>query len=202
MDVRPAPAAHVTPDSEGEITALLRQVGAGNGDAFDRLVAITYRELRDRAHRQLARARPGETLSTTALVHEAFLKLADSDSLSLRDRSHFFAVAARAMRQIIVDYARRASAQKRGGAQRDAVVDPADLAMPLRADELVMLDQALDELARLNQRLSLVVELRFFAGLSVEEAAQVLDSSPRTVKRDWQKARAFLYSAIRSASTD
>jgi RNA polymerase sigma factor (TIGR02999 family) len=201
MDFLSTPGAHGDAEQDGEITALLRQVGAGNGDAFERLVAITYREMRDRAHRQLSRARPGETLSTTALVHEAFLKLADSGRLSLRDRSHFYAVAARAMRQIIVDYARRASAKKRGGERRQALIDPADLAMPLRADELVMLDEALHDLARLSERLSLVVELRFFAGLSVEETAQLLDSSPRTVKRDWQKARAFLYEAIRPTPT-
>lgn len=188
--------------AEGEITALLRQVDAGSSDAFDRLVSITYHELRERAHRQLARGRPGETLGTTALVHEAFLKLADSTHLSLRDRSHFFAVAARAMRQIVVDYARRTTALKRGGARHDPLPDPAELAMPMRPEQLVTLDEALSDLARLNPRLGLVVELRYFAGLSVEETAELMDSSPRTVKRDWQKARAFLYQAVRPRSPE
>ncbi|MEW5918773.1 MAG: ECF-type sigma factor, partial [Gemmatimonadota bacterium] len=158
-------------------------------------------ELHDRAHHQLARGRPGETLSTTALVHEAYLKLADSAQLTLHDRAHFFAVAARAMRQIVVDHARRAAAQKRPEKSVDVLADPASLALPTRAAELVALDDALTELALLNERLSRVVELRFFAGLSVEETAELLESSPRTVKRDWAKARAFLHDAIRETNT-
>jgi RNA polymerase sigma factor (TIGR02999 family) len=186
---------------EGEITRLLREWRDGDHDAFERIFPIAYRELHERAHRQLARARPGDTLSTTALVHEAYLKLADSEKLTVQDRAHFFAVAARAMRQIIVDHARRAAAQKRPEKAVDVLADPAALAMPTRAAELVVLDEALSQLSQLNERLSRVVELRFFAGLSVEETAELLESSPRTVKRDWAKARAFLYDAIRESNS-
>jgi RNA polymerase sigma factor (TIGR02999 family) len=119
----------------------------------------------------------------------------------VQDRAHFFAVAARAMRQIIVDHARRAAAQKRPEKAVDVLADPAALAMPTRAAELVVLDEALSQLSQLNERLSRVVELRFFAGLSVEETAELLESSPRTVKRDWAKARAFLYDAIRESNS-
>jgi RNA polymerase sigma factor (TIGR02999 family) len=112
---------------------------------------------------------------------------------------HFFAVASRAMRQILVDHARRKLAEKRGGGRVEVSLDPADLASPERAAELVALDEALGELAKLDQRLARTVELRFFGGLSVEEAADLLGTSPRTVKRDWRKARAFLYDAVRRA---
>jgi RNA polymerase sigma factor (TIGR02999 family) len=188
--------------TDGEITGLLRQIRDGDREALNRLFPIAYRELHERAHRQLARRRPGETLSTTALVHEAYLKLADSERLTLTDRSHFFAVAARAMRQIVVDYARRAAASKRGGSERAMLIDAGDLALPTRAAELMALDEALTELSSLNERLSRVAELRFFAGLSVEETAELLESSPRTVKRDWAKARAFLYQAMRADARD
>lgn len=183
-------------NSDGEITGLLHRLSAGDESAFDRLFELAYDDLRQRAHRQLVGRRPGETLSTTALVNEAFLKLSSSSRLSLRDRSHFYAVAARAMRQIVVDHARRAAAAKRDAGDAGPMLQPFDAPAPQRAEELLELDEALTELTALDQRLGKVVELRFFTGLSVEETAEVLNSSPRTVKRDWQKARAFLYARL------
>ena len=181
---------------QGEITGLLAALRDGDRTALDRLFPLVYRELHDRAHRQLARRRPGDTLSTTALVHEAYLKLTDSAHQTYADRVHFFAVASRAMRQILVDYARRMTAAKRGGGLAVSF-DPDQLGDPGRAEELVALDEALTRLEGLDERLARTVEMRFFGGLSVEEAADALGVSPRTVKRDWRKARAFLFEAIR-----
>lgn len=182
---------------ENEITSLLAAMRAGDATAMDRLFPLVYREFHERAHRQLAHRRPGDTLSTTALVHETYLKLVGSSNQSYNDRIHFFAVASRAMRQILVDYARRASAHKRGSGQVVTLESEA-IGNTDRAEELVALDEGLEQLERLDPRLVRIVELRFFGGLSVEEAADTLGISPRTVKRDWQKARAFLYHAIRS----
>jgi RNA polymerase sigma factor (TIGR02999 family) len=181
---------------QGVITGLLAALRVGDRTALDRLFPVVYQELHDRAHRQLARRRPGDTLSTTALVHEAYLKLTDSAHQTYADRVHFFAVASRAMRQILVDYARRMTAAKRGGGLAVSL-DPDQLGDPGRAEELVALDEALTRLEGLDERLARTVEMRFFGGLSVEEAADALGVSPRTVKRDWRKARAFLFEAIR-----
>ena len=182
-----------------EVTHLLAAYSAGDRGAIDRLFPLVYQELQACAHRQLARRSAGETLNTTALVHEAYLKLTASDRQTYNDRVHFFAVAASAMRQILVDYARRAGAGKRGGGMRELSLDPAELASAGRADELVALDEALTQLATLDPRLARTVELRFFGGLSVEETADALGTSPRTVKRDWRKARALLYDALRNS---
>jgi RNA polymerase sigma factor (TIGR02999 family) len=182
--------------SDGDITGLLAALREGDRAALDRLFPLVYRELHDRAHGQLARHRPGDTLSTTALVHEAYLKLTDSAHQTYQDRVHFFAVASRAMRQILVDYARRRMAVKRGGAP-PVTLDPELAADPGRPEELVALDEALGRLEALDERLARTVEMRFFGGLSVEETAAALGVSPRTVKRDWRKARAVLYQDIR-----
>lgn len=179
----------------GEITALLAALREGDRSALDRIFPLVYEELRGRAHRQLARRRSGDTLSTTALVHESYLKLAGSSHQSYHDRIHFFAVASRAMRQILVDYARRATAGKRDGG-RAVSLEPERIADAGRSEELLALDEALESLERLDPRLAKIVELRFFGGLSVEETADVMDVSPRTVKRDWRKARAFLFDAV------
>ena len=184
---------------EGEVTDLLVKLRDGDRGALDRLLPLVYGELRERAHNQLARRRPGDTLSTTALVHEAYLKLAGSSKQAYEDRLHFFAVASRAMRQILVDYARRKIASKRDGAA--VSLDPELISNPDRAEELIALDEALEQLTRLDPRLAQTVELRFFGGLSVEEAADALGVSPRTVKRDWRKARAFLYQTITDSGT-
>jgi RNA polymerase sigma factor (TIGR02999 family) len=184
------------PPDPGEITRLLVSISEGDRPALNRLFPLVYAELKALAHRQLARIRPGDTLQTTALVHEAYLKLLGTARPEWHDRRHFFAVASRAMRQISVDYARTRSAQKRGGDTPPLSLDEQSLPVADRAEDLLALDQALTELESLNERLARVVELRFFGGLSVEEAAAVLDVSERTVKREWQKARAFLFDAL------
>lgn len=180
---------------ESDITSLLAALRNGDRSAMDRLFPLVYREFHGRAHQQLAHRRPGETLSTTALVHETYLKLAGSSRQSYEDRLHFFAVASRAMRQILVDYARRNAAEKRGSG-RAITLEPDAIGNPDRSDELLALDEALEQLQELDPRLVQTVELRFFGGLSVEETADTLGVSPRTVKRDWQRARAFLFRSV------
>jgi RNA polymerase sigma factor (TIGR02999 family) len=181
---------------ETDITGLLGELRAGDRSALDRLVPLVHRELHAAAHRQLVRARPGDTLGTTALVNETYLKLADAGAVSLRDRAHFFAVAAMAMRQIIVDYARRSQAQKRGGRADVVTLNQDLLAAPRKPEEFIALDEALTRLATVAERPARVVELRYFGGMSVEDTAAVLEISPRTVKREFQKARAWLYDAL------
>jgi RNA polymerase sigma factor (TIGR02999 family) len=179
-----------------EITGLLAEIRSGERAALDRLFAVVYEELRAHARRQLRQQASGQTLSPTVLVHEVYVKLAHAAPLQLDDRRHFFALAARAMRQITVDYARRALAQKRGAGARALTIDIADVSPATPPPNLLALDLALDELATLDERLARTVELRFFAGLSVEETAEAMQVSARTVKRDWRKARAFLHRAV------
>jgi RNA polymerase sigma factor (TIGR02999 family) len=182
--------------ADTDITSLLVALRGGDRSALDRLVPLVYQQLHTAAHRQLMRARPGDTLGTTALVHETYLKLADAGAVSPVDRGHFFAVAATAMRQIIVDHARRAGSQKRGGGRTAVSLDRAVIAAPSDPEDFLVLDEALTEFAAIAKRPAQVVELRYFGGLSVEETAEVLGISPRTVKREWQKARAWLYHAL------
>jgi len=182
------------------ITELLAAWRAGDPGAAARLMPLVYDELRALARRQIA-GRGGETLRTTALVHEAYLKLGRKSRLAVEDRRHFFAVAAKAMRQLVVDRARRRAATKRGGTDRPFSLDEAEIPIVERAADIVALDDALERLADVDESLSRVVELRFFAGLTVEETAGALDCSPRTVKRDWQKARAFLYRELTEDKT-
>jgi RNA polymerase sigma factor (TIGR02999 family) len=179
--------------AQGEITRLLLSWGEGHDGAAERLFTLLYQELRVLARRQLRRGFRNATLDTTALVHEAYVKLVDGARIQVRDRNHFFALASRAMRQIVVDYARRKHAAKRGGSdRRETLGDRPDPAAGSVSD-LVAVDEALSKLEALDPRLGRLVELRYFGGLSVEETAEILETSPRTVKRDWQKARAFLY---------
>lgn len=187
---------------DDQITGLLAGLRAGDAHSFDRLLPLVYDDLRRRAHAQLARRRPGDTLSTTALVHEAFLKLSASSHQNYNDRIHFFAVASRAMRQILVDYARASAAAKRGGGAQAVSLDVERVADVDRADELVALDEALVKLEAIDPRLARVVELRFFGGLSVEEAGEAMGISPRTVKREWRKARALLFEMMRDEPDD
>jgi RNA polymerase sigma factor (TIGR02999 family) len=182
----------------GDITGLLLAWRSGDHEAFDRLFPLVYDELRQIAHRQLGRERPGHTLGTTALVHEAYLKLVDQTRARLTDRVHFFAVAARAMRRILVDYARRHRAIKRGGgAQVRLSLDDPVLSAEQRADALISLDEALTRLAEVDDRVSRVVECRFFGGLTEEETAEALGITARTVRRDWVKAKGWLHHELR-----
>ena len=180
-------------DQSVDITRLLGEWRAGDREAANRLFPLVYRELQALAHRQLARHVPGDSLVTTALVHEAYLKLVDRRRASFNDRGHFFAVAARAMRQILVDQARKRSSQKRGGGLHRIDLDEQKVPLAERAAEVVALDEALTRLEVIEPRLGRVVELRYFGGLSVEETAEALDLSPPTVKRDWRKARLLLH---------
>lgn len=179
-----------------EITRLLLSLRDGADEAHAQLFPAIYDELCKIAHRQLNQRRSNQTLSTKALVHEAYLKLIDQAQARWDDRTHFFAVAAIAMRHILVDHARRRKAQKRGGDARRTLLDEALIDVEACAGQLVALDEALTRLNALSERLRRVVELRFFGGLSIEETATVLATSVRTVKRDWRKARAFLYSEL------
>lgn len=168
---------------------------------MDQLMALVYDELRAVARRQLRRWRPGQTLDTTVLVHEAYLRLVDQAGASWQDRNHFLSVAGMAMRHILVDAARRRVARKRGGEGvkiplHELRSGPGSPDASGFAVEILALDEALTSLAARNKRLSQLVELRFFAGLTEEETAQALGTSERTVRRDWLKARAFLFHAL------
>ena len=182
----------------GDVTRLLLAWGDGDHEAPPKLFAVLYEELRILARGQLRRRRPELTIAPTGLVHEAYVKLADRTRLQLRDRGHFLALAARAMRQIVLDHARRRLAQKRGGATPPDRLDDDRIAGDdaTDAEEIVAVDEALARLETLDPRLARIVEARFFAGLSVKDTADALQLSERTVKRDWQKARAFLYAEL------
>jgi RNA polymerase sigma factor (TIGR02999 family) len=176
-----------------DITGLLLAWRSGEAHAPDRLFALVYDELRRIAHLQLNREAPGHTLGTTALVHEAYLRLVDQTRVEWADRSHFFGVAAQAMRRILVDHARRYRTQKRGAAPTRVSLTDALLVAEQRADTLLALDDALVRLAAVDERLSRVVECRFFGGLTESETAAVLGVTTRTVRRDWAKAKGWLH---------
>lgn len=159
---------------------------------MDQLLPLVYEDLRRVAHRQLGRERADHTLSTTALVHEAYLRLVDQTRARWVDRAHFFAVAAGVMRRILVDYARRYRAAKRGGDAQHLDLDNVQVSLEQRSEMLIGLDEALGRLAELNPRLSQVVEYRFFGGMTEEETAEALGVTDRTVRRDWIKAKAWL----------
>jgi RNA polymerase sigma factor (TIGR02999 family) len=173
--------------------SLIRARSAGDDSVVDLLFSRMYGELRSIAHQRLRSFRPGDTLDTTALVHETYVKLIDQGRADPRDRSHFLALASQAMRYVLIDYARQRQAGKRGGGQAPVDVDRVQIAAGERAHDLLQLDQALEELAKLEPRLAAVVEYRFFGGLSHEEVALVTGRSVPTVKRDWTRARTWLY---------
>ena len=191
--------------TDASITKLLANLRAGDRDALDQLLPHVYDELHAMAHRQRRSWHGDLTLNTTALVHEAYLKLVDQTIADWQSRAHFVAVAARAMRHILIDYARRRRAQKRGGDVEKVSLEvfPNVLAGNVtvdaqRADELLALDEALGRLEALNERQSRVVECRFFGGLTIDETAAALDVSPATVKRDWTLAQTWLYQQMKS----
>lgn len=175
-----------------DITVLLRAWSVGDQAALDRLIPVVHGELKRIARRYMARERQGHTLQPSALVNEAFLRLVDAHGVAWQDRAHFFALSAQMMRRILVNYALARGAGKRGGAAQQVSLDEAMIVSPARDSELVGLDTALQELAKLDPRKAQVVELRFFAGLSVEETAVVLKVSPQTVLRDWKLSKTWL----------
>ena len=184
------------------VTRLLLEWGDGNQQALEALVPLIYRELRNLAHNFLYRERPGHTLQTTALVHEAYLKLIDQNDARWQNRAHFFAIAAQAMRRILIDSARKHAAAKRGGPQEELSLDEvADIALEPDSN-LLKLDEALNELAKIDPRQSRIVELRYFGGLTIEETAEVISVSPATVKREWMMARAWLHQEISESELD
>jgi RNA polymerase sigma factor (TIGR02999 family) len=174
------------------VTRLLEDWREGEPDALEQLIPLVYHELRRLAGRHLERERPGHTLSATALVHEAFMNLADGEVPRLNDRVHFFAIASRVMRRVLVWNARRRSAAKRGGGGPMVTLNEEAAMAETTADEVLALDRALDELDALDERLCRVVECRYFTGLTVPETAEALGISPATVKRDWTTAKAWL----------
>jgi len=193
-----------TPGQDGqfpadEITGLLLDWGNGDKAALDRVIPLVYQELRLLAHRQMRRERAGDTLQTTALINEAYLRLVDYARVRPRDRAHFFAIAAQAMRRILIERARNRRSAKRGsGGQKVSLDEVADV-FNERAADLVALDEALTSLAAFAPRKAQIVELKYFGGLTIEETAEVLDVSTPTVERDWQVAKIWLHREISKA---
>jgi len=180
------------------VTQLLQQWSRGDDAAVVELTPLVYEELRRLAHHYMEGQRPNHTLQTTALVNEAYLRLADQTNPNWQSRAHFFAVAARAMRQILVSYARSNRAQKRGGGALRIELDEAVILSPEQSKEIVDLDEALERLATLDSRKARVVELKFFGGLNYDEIAEVLKIARRTARRDWEFARIWLYRELHS----
>jgi RNA polymerase sigma factor (TIGR02999 family) len=178
---------------------LLERARGGQEPAIEQLVPLVYGELRRIAARHLRRERPGGTLQATALVHEAYLRLLKDEDLSFQNRAHFFGIAARSMRQILVEHARARGAGKRGGERQRVTLDEGAAAVPGPDVDLLALNEALDRLAAVNPQHARIVELRFFGGLTNEEAAAALDVSPATVKRAWAVARAWLFRELSPA---
>jgi RNA polymerase sigma factor (TIGR02999 family) len=177
-------------------TEILEDLRDGGREALDRLLPVVYEELRAIAHRQLAAPGRAGTLVTTALVHEAYLKLVDQSNAQWRDRAHFLALASVAMRHVLIDRARERASLKRGGMRQRVTLDDDTIAIDDQADSLLAIDDALDQLAQVSPRLARVVECRFYGGLSEEEIAEALGVTVRTVERDWAKARLLLRRAL------
>jgi len=185
-----------------ELTQLLIASGDGDQSAWEELMPLIYQELHRLAHRYMGRERLGHTLQTSALVNEAYLRLIDQKKSTWQNRAHFLGIAAHMMRRVLVDYARSRGYQKRGGDARRVDLEAAMIVSPQRAADVVALDDALARLAEIDPRQSQLVELRFFAGLSIEETAEVLQVSPGTVMRDWTIAKAWLRREILGASSE
>ena len=192
----------MTKPSLHEVTQLLQSWSEGNQEALDKLVPLVHAELHRLARHYMSNERPGHTLQTTELVNEAYVRLIDWKNVRWQNRAHFFGVAAQIMRRILVDFARsRASAKKGGGTQYVSLSEAMTIS-PERGEDLIALDDALESLAELDSRKSRIVELRFFGGLSVEETAEVLKISARTVMRDWGLAQAWLYRELSGVQRD
>lgn len=192
MTKTPAPKPH-------EITELLAQWSGGNQTALDRLYPLVYEELRRLARSYMKRERKGHTLQTTALINEAYVRMVDQRNVHWQNRSHFFAISAQIMRRILVDHARRYLHAKRGGGAQKISLDEVLIVAKERSEEVLMLNEALSNLARLDPRRCQVVEMRYFAGLNNQEIASVLKISENTVMRDWNLARAWLYQQLSEA---
>lgn len=192
----------MTTVSPQEITKLLADWGKGDREALDKLTPLVYAELRRIARRQMSGERPGHTLQTTALVNEAYLKLSGQGGFEWHDRAHFFAVCAQVMRHILIDHARAHARDKRGGGAIQVSLDDAALVAEEQSANFVALDEALRTLEAVDPQKGRIVELRYFAGLSVEETAEVLKISPTTVRREWRRAKAWLYRAISEGGGD
>jgi RNA polymerase sigma factor (TIGR02999 family) len=186
--------------SSGDVTRLLQRWGAGDAQAIEELIPLLYDELRRLAAVYMRRQPEGHTLQPTALVNEAYLKLAGQHGLSFADRAGFFALAAKVMRQLLVDHARAHNAAKRGGNAVRVTLDEGIISLPSREVDFEDLDAALAELGRLDERQAQIVELRFFAGLGIEETAAALSLSAATIKREWATARAWLYRKLSDRS--
>jgi RNA polymerase sigma-70 factor (ECF subfamily) len=182
--------------SPNEVTQLLVEWSNGNQAALEKLMPLVYEELHRLAHRYMGHERPGHTLQTSGLVNEAYLRLIDQTRVQWQNRGHFFGIAAQMMRRVLVDYARNRRNAKHGGGAARVSFDDARMFSPERGGDVIALDEALHELAVFDPRKSQIVELRFFGGLSIEEAAEVLNVSPGTVMRDWTLAKAWLRRAI------
>ncbi|HXG67064.1 MAG TPA: sigma-70 family RNA polymerase sigma factor [Blastocatellia bacterium] len=191
----------VTP-SPKEVTPLLIDWGKGDQAALEKLMPLVYEELRRLAARYMRRESPGHTLQTSALVNEAYLRLIEQKSVHWQNRAHFFGIAAQLMRRILVDHARSHHYAKRGGGAQKVSLDEAAMVSKERAAELVALDEALTELAAMDERKGRIVEMKFFGGLTTEEVAEVLKVTPRTIEREWRKAKAWLHFTISKGEAD
>jgi RNA polymerase sigma factor (TIGR02999 family) len=192
----------MTVPSSHEVTLMLQAWGEGDQAALDKLTPLVEAELRRLAHHYLTQERPGHTLQTTALINEAWLRLIDWKQVSWQNRAHFFGVSARLMRYILVGFARARRQQKRGGGAPEVSLEEAVAVSADRSGDLVALDDAMQTLAKYDARKCQIVELRFFGGLSVEETAEVLNLSPITIIREWNKAKAWLYQELREETSD
>lgn len=184
----------------GEVTRILQAWGRGDQQAVNRLMPLVYGELRSLARRYMRRERSDHTLQATALVHEAYLRLVDQSGVTWQNRAHFLGVAAQAMRRILVDHARRHHAAKRGGPAFRVSLDDVVIAAKERSEDLLALDDALSRLTAIDPRQGQIVELRLFSGLTVEETAEAVGTSPATVKREWMSAKAWLTREVRQRS--
>ncbi len=184
---------------KSNITRLLFQASSGNEEAYDRLFPLVYNRLRDIAERQLSRERSGHTLQKTELVHEVYLKLIDQTQIDWQDRAHFYAIATKAMRQILVDYARKKTAKKRGCKQKRITFKEEEIDLEQHAEDLIVLNDLIDKMADFDERKSRVVEMRFFTGMTIREIAEILGVSTRTIDRDWLKARTWLHKELKNA---